>query len=112
MINLLEDINCILQVNNKTFDDALKEAQEKGYQITENNLADYWYYQVDRETIAKSIQIHDHDGRLVGITEISDQAPDAINALLPAVEFKFNRDQIERLVGLFPTIGYAAWHRA
>ncbi|MFD1411906.1 dihydrolipoyl dehydrogenase family protein [Lapidilactobacillus gannanensis] len=91
---------------------SVAEAQEKGYQITENNLADYWYYQVDRETIAKSIQIHDHDGRLVGITEISDQAPDAINALLPAVEFKFNRDQIERLVGLFPTIGYAAWHRA
>ncbi|MCH4056923.1 MAG: NAD(P)/FAD-dependent oxidoreductase [Lactobacillaceae bacterium] len=90
---------------------SVAEAQEKGYQITENNLADYWYYQVDRETIAKSIQIHDHDGRLVGITEISDQAPDAINALLPAVEFKFNRDQIERLVGLFPTIGYAAWHR-
>lgn len=91
---------------------SVAEAQEKGYQITENDLADYWYYQVDREPIAKSLQIHDHEGHLVGVTEISDQAPDVINTLLPAIEFKFDRDQVNRLVGLFPTIGYAAWHRA
>ncbi|WP_125768481.1 dihydrolipoyl dehydrogenase family protein [Lapidilactobacillus wuchangensis] len=91
---------------------SVAEAQEKDYQITENNLADYWYYQVDREPLARSIQIHDQQGHLVGVTEISDQAPDVINTLLPAIEFKFDQDQIERLVGLFPTIGYAAWHRA
>lgn len=88
------------------------EAEKKGLDISQNDLAKYWYYVVDKEPIAASKQIHDKEGHLVGVTEISDQAEDAVNALLPAIEFKFDRDQISRLVGLFPTIGYAAWHRA
>lgn len=91
---------------------SVEEAQEKGFEITTNDLASYWYYQVDKEPIAKSIQIHDKQGRLVGVTEISDQVENAINALLPAIEFKMDKEQIGRLIGLFPTIGYAAWHRA
>ena len=46
---------------------------------------------------------------LVGATEISDQAEDAINALLPAIVFKFEPAQLERLVTLFPTIAADAW---
>lgn len=91
---------------------SVAEGKQKGYQISENDLANYWYYIVDKEPIAHSTQIHDKDGHLVGVTEVSDQAEDAINALLPAIEFKFDRQQVSRLVGLFPTIGYAAWHRA
>lgn len=91
---------------------SVEEAEEKGYTITDSDLANYWYYIVDKEPIAQSKQIHDKDGRLVGVTEISDQAEDAVNSLLPAIEFKMDQEQISRLVGLFPTIGYAAWHRA
>ena len=91
---------------------SVSEAEQKGLDISENDLANYWYYIVDKEPIAASKQIHDKDGHLVGVTEISDQAEDAVNALLPAIEFKFSREQVSRLVGLFPTIGYAAWHRA
>lgn len=91
---------------------SVEEAEEKGFEISDNDLANYWYYQVDKEPIAHSKQIHDKDGHLVGVTEISDQAEDAVNALLPAIEFKFSREQVGRLVGIFPTIGYAAWHRA
>lgn len=91
---------------------SVEEAEKKGLEISENDLANYWYYIVDKEPIAASKQIHDKDGHLVGVTEISDQAEDAVNALLPAIEFKFDREQVSRLVGLFPTIGYAAWHRA
>lgn len=91
---------------------SVDEGKKKGYQISENDLANYWYYIVDKEPIAHSTQIHDKEGHLVGVTEISDQAEDAINALLPAIEFKFDRQQVSRLIGLFPTIGYAAWHRA
>lgn len=87
-------------------------AQAQGLKVTTNDLANYWYYQVDREPIAESKQIHDDQGHLVGVTEISDQADNAVNALLPAIEFKFSREQVSRLIGLFPTIGYAAWHRA
>lgn len=91
---------------------SVEEGQEKGYDIATNDLADYWYYKVDKEPLAQSKQIHDQKGHLVGVTEISDQAQDAVNALLPAIEFQFDRQQVGRLVGLFPTIGYAAWHRA
>lgn len=91
---------------------SVEEAEQKGYDISENDLANYWYYKVDKEPIAASKQIHDKEGHLVGVTEVSDQAQDAINALLPAIEFKMDRKQVSRLVGLFPTIGYAAWHRA
>ncbi|TGD22308.1 NAD(P)/FAD-dependent oxidoreductase [Companilactobacillus suantsaicola] len=91
---------------------SVKEGQAKGYEISTNDLANYWYYQVDKEPIAESKQIHDKDGHLVGVTEVSDQAQDAVNALLPAIEFKFDREQVSRLIGIFPSIGYAAWHRA
>ncbi|MFC6176741.1 dihydrolipoyl dehydrogenase family protein [Companilactobacillus huachuanensis] len=91
---------------------SVEEAEKKGYQVSENDLENYWYYKVDKETIAQSKQIHDEAGHLVGVTEISDQAQDAVNALLPAIEFKLDPQQIGRLTSLFPTIGYAAWHRA
>lgn len=91
---------------------SVEEGQAKGYEISTNDLANYWYYQVDKEPIAESKQIHDKDGHLVGVTEVSDQAQDAVNALLPAIEFKFDREQVSRLIGIFPSIGYAAWHRA
>lgn len=91
---------------------SIVEAKTKGYQISENDLANYWYYKVDKEPIAQSRQVHDDEGHLLGVTEVSDQAQDAVNALLPAIEFKMDPEQISRLTSLFPTIGYAAWHRA
>lgn len=91
---------------------SVEEAEQKGYDITDSDLANYWYYQVDKEPIAESKQVHDQDGHLVGVTEVSDQAQDAVNTLLPAIEFKMDKEQIGRLIGLFPSIGYAAWHRA
>lgn len=88
------------------------QAKQRDLTITHNDLANYWYYRLDNETIVESTQIHDAEGHLVGVTEVSDQAPDVINTLLPAIEFQFTREQVGRLVGLFPTMGYAAWHRA
>lgn len=91
---------------------SIEEAEKNDYEISENDLANYWYYKVDKEPIAQSKQVHDKAGHLLGVTEISDQAQDAVNALLPAIEFKLDPEQIGRLTSLFPTIGYAAWHRA
>ncbi|MDT6952907.1 dihydrolipoyl dehydrogenase family protein [Companilactobacillus alimentarius] len=91
---------------------SVEEAKDKGYKISTNDLANYWYYQVDKEPIAESKQIHDNEGHLVGVTEVSDQAENAVNALLPAIQFKFDRKQVNQLIGIFPSIGYAAWHRA
>lgn len=91
---------------------SVEEAKAKGYQITEADLTQNWYYQVDNSDIAASTQIHDKDGHLVGFTEVSDQAQDVVNTVLPAIEFKMDATQTSRLVGIFPTIGYDAWSRA
>ncbi|CAM3161627.1 dihydrolipoyl dehydrogenase family protein [Lactiplantibacillus plajomi] len=91
---------------------SVEAAEQRGLPVAETDLADYWYYQIDKEPLAYSKQVHDQDGHLVGVTEMSDQAEDAVNALLPAIEFKMSREQVGRLIGLFPSIGYAAWHRA
>lgn len=91
---------------------SIEEAEKNDYEVSENDLANYWYYKVDKEPIAQSKQVHDKAGHLLGVTEISGQAQDAVNALLPAIEFKLDPEQIGRLTSLFPTIGYAAWHRA
>lgn len=91
---------------------SVAEGKAKGYTIDNIDLTKDWYYQVDKENIADSTQIHDEAGHLVGVTEISDQAQDAVNTLLPAIEYKLDRAQIQRLIGIFPSIGFAAWPRA
>lgn len=90
---------------------SVEEAKKLGYSVTDSDLTKDWYYQVDKEKIAESKQIHDQDGKLVGITEISDQAQDTINSLLPIIELKLDNDQIDRIVSLFPSIGSAAFDR-
>jgi len=90
----------------------VEEADQKGFNVTDTDLTANWYYQVDKESIAESKQVHDKAGHIVGVTEISDQAQDSINTLLPAIELKLDQEQIDRMVNLFPAIGFDAWSRA
>lgn len=87
----------------------VEEAQKNDLTIKENHLPDDWYRQVTKESIGDNALIYDKQNHLVGATEISDQAEDAINAFLPAIVFKFEPAQLERLVTLFPTIAADAW---
>ncbi len=57
-----------------------------------------------RKKIGDNTLIYNQQHQLVGATEISDQAENAINTLLPAIEFKFSADQLGRLITLFPSI--------
>lgn len=84
---------------------SVAEAVKKGYTVTDSDLTDDWYYQVDNEKIAESKFIYDEDKKLVGVTEVSNQAQDVINTLLPIIELKLNPEQIGRIVSLFPSIG-------
>ncbi len=90
----------------------VEDADKKGFNVTDTDLTANWYYQVDKESIAESKQVHDKQGHIVGVTEISDQAQDSINTLLPAIELKLDQEQIDRMVNLFPAIGFDAWSRA
>lgn len=90
---------------------SIEDAEKQDLSVTDSDLSQDWYYQVDKETLAESKQVHDKEGRLVGITEMSDQADDVINSLLPIIELKLDPDQIGRIVSLFPSIGSAAFGR-
>lgn len=87
----------------------VEEAKENNYQIEENNLVGDWYRKVNKETISENTLIFDDEHRLLGATEVSEQAENVINTLLPAVEFKFNKEEIARLIHLFPSISASAW---
>ena len=87
----------------------VEEAKENNYQIEENNLVGDWYRKVNKETISENTLIFDDEHRLLGATEVSEQAENVINTLLPAVEFKFNKEEIARLIHLFPSISASTW---
>ncbi len=55
--------------------------------------------------------IYDKKGLVVGATEISDQAEDAISTILPAIEFQLTPKQIKHMISLFPTIGSETWSK-
>lgn len=90
---------------------SVEDAEKAGLDVTDSDLSQDWYYQVDNEQLAESKQVHDGEGHLVGITEMSDHADDVINSLLPIIELKLDPDEIGRIVSLFPSIGSAAFGR-
>ncbi len=75
----------------------------------QTDLTKDWYRQVDNEAIADNTLIFDQQHHLIGVTEVSEQAENVVNSLLPAIEFKFGSAEIERLIHLFPSIGAATW---
>lgn len=88
---------------------SVQEAQKQGYKIKVNHLPDDWYRQVDKQNLGESTLIYDNDGKLVGVTEISEQADNVINTLLPAIELGMTEEQLGRMVYLFPSLASATW---
>jgi glutathione reductase (NADPH) len=79
------------------------------YEIRENDLKNDWYRQVANDKLAQNRLIFDQRHHLVGVTEISEQAENSVNSLLPAIEFKLSPSDVNRLVHIFPSIGAASW---
>ncbi|XIF20023.1 MAG: NAD(P)/FAD-dependent oxidoreductase [Acetilactobacillus jinshanensis] len=86
-----------------------KAEKSDNYKVVHHDLTGDWYRQVDQEPVADVTLVFDKKGRLVGATEVSDQADDAIDTLLPAAELKLNKKQIGRMVYLFPSIASDEW---
>ncbi|MBM7617038.1 glutathione reductase (NADPH) [Weissella uvarum] len=82
------------------------KAAPEQYTVQENDQNGNWYRAVDYEQDAKLTLIFNQQHQLVGATEISERAEDSINALLPAIEFGYTPEQLERLVYIFPSIGF------
>ncbi|MGN1293294.1 MAG: dihydrolipoyl dehydrogenase family protein [Levilactobacillus brevis] len=88
---------------------SVAQAQKDGATVETNHVPDDWYRQVGKESQGDNALIFDAEHHLIGATEVSEQAADVINTLLPAIEFQCGPAEIGRLVHLFPTIGASAW---
>ncbi|MBS1005531.1 NAD(P)/FAD-dependent oxidoreductase [Levilactobacillus brevis] len=88
---------------------SVAQAQKDGATVETNHVPDDWYRQVGKESQGDNALIFDAKHHLIGATEVSEQAADVINTLLPAIEFQYGPAEIGRLVHLFPTIGASAW---
>ncbi|MBT9678089.1 dihydrolipoyl dehydrogenase family protein [Levilactobacillus brevis] len=88
---------------------SVAQAQKDGATVETNHVPNDWYRQVGKESQGDNALIFDAEHHLIGATEVSEQAADVINTLLPAIEFQYGPAEIGRLVHLFPTIGASAW---
>lgn len=86
-----------------------EEGAAAGDQLVKNHIPDDWYRQIDRQTVGDNVLVFDADHHLIGASELSEQAEDVINTLLPAVVFGYDQEQMWRLVKIFPSIGSSAW---
>lgn len=87
------------------------EQDTEKFEIVHNQIAADWYRQVDRQSAGESILVFDRQHHLLGATEFSEQAEDAINTLLPAVVFHYDQQQMWQLAHIFPSISASAWHK-
>ncbi|GMA69096.1 glutathione reductase [Leuconostoc litchii] len=88
---------------------SVEDAKKNNDHIQQNQLVDDWYRQVNHERISENTLIFDDDHRLIGATEVSEQADNAIDTLLPAIEFKFSKEDVSRVIHLFPSISASTW---
>ncbi|UQS84623.1 NAD(P)/FAD-dependent oxidoreductase [Apilactobacillus apisilvae] len=87
--------------------DEAKNSDE--YTVEEHDMTSDWYRAITKEQIAKRAYVFDKEHHLVGATEISDQADSVIDSILPAIALKLDKEQVSRIVHLFPSIGSDAW---
>lgn len=88
---------------------SIESAKASNYEVQENDLTNDWYRKVMNEELAANTLVFDDEHHLVGMSEISDQAENSVNSLLPAIEFKMTSAEIGRLIHLFPSISSASW---
>lgn len=88
-----------------------EQAQQTGFEIVENHIPDDWYRQIDQETLGDRVLIFDKQQRLVGVTEFSDKAEDAVNTYLPAIVSAYDNDDMWQMAHIFPSVGASAWHK-
>lgn len=89
---------------------SIEEAEKSDeYTVEKHDMVNAWFRQINKETIAQNAYIFDKQHRLVGFTEISDQADNAVDMIVPAVNMHMTPMEIERNVHLFPSIGHDTW---
>lgn len=88
-----------------TYDAASAEPDK--YDIVKTNLSQNWYRRIGQDILAENIIIRDKAGKIVGFTEVSDDADNSVNTVLPAIEFRMTGKELRRLIYAFPSISAA-----
>ena len=70
-----------------------------------------WYRQKSNESNGELTLIFNKERQLVGAIELSVNAENTINTLVPYIELKLNTQQLNRLIYLFPSIEYTTQRR-
>ncbi|UQS87374.1 NAD(P)/FAD-dependent oxidoreductase [Nicoliella spurrieriana] len=83
--------------------------KDDNYKVVKADLSADWYYQVDNDSIAERALVFDKEGHLVGASEVSSHAVESINTLLPAIEFKYTKEQLGRIIQIFPSVASDVW---
>lgn len=81
---------------------------ENGCSQQKYNHAADWYHQVGNQTSGELTLIFNAEHRLIGAVDLSDDAPDTINALAPYIELGLTAEQVERLIYIFPSVAHRA----
>lgn len=91
-------------------DQALAEPDR--YEVTEASYDGDWYRQVENEQGAKLSLIFDKNSKaLVGAAEKSNNADNTINTIVPYIQMKMTKEQLNDLVYVFPSIEYTLQRR-
>ncbi|MEJ6399847.1 dihydrolipoyl dehydrogenase family protein [Nicoliella lavandulae] len=88
-----------------------KAIDDDRYQVVFTDLTKDWFRQVDHQDLAKQALVFNQDHRLVGVTEMSEQADNAIDSLLPAIALQMTPKQIQSIIPLFPSITHEVWKK-
>lgn len=87
------------------------QAKQGDFEIVENHIPDDWYRQIDQETIGDRVLVFDKEHHLIGVTEFSDKAEDAVNTYLPAIVSGYDDNDMWQMAHIFPSVGASAWHK-
>ncbi|GBG94438.1 glutathione reductase [Ligilactobacillus salitolerans] len=79
--------------------------------VIENHIPDDWYRQIDSETMGDRALVFNQNQQLVGVTEVSDKAEDAVNTYLPALIYGSSGTEMWEFAHIFPSVGASAWHK-
>ncbi|UQS86189.1 NAD(P)/FAD-dependent oxidoreductase (plasmid) [Nicoliella spurrieriana] len=79
--------------------------QDANYRVQRSVLSGEMYYKASGQTVAARTLVFDKDDFLVGASELSDQAEDAIEILNMVISWHISRKQIQGLINIFPSLG-------
>ncbi|MDF7637018.1 NAD(P)/FAD-dependent oxidoreductase [Leuconostocaceae bacterium ESL0958] len=88
------------------------EADPDRYDMTEVSYDGDWFRQVENEQGAKLTMIFDkQSGLLVGAAELSHEADNMINAIVPYIQMGLSKEQLNDLIYTFPSLEYTFQRR-